>query len=269
MTKGGMEIKMITFLSLISGSSGNATFVSDGKTKLLIDCGMSGSRLKTALENIDVNISDLDAVLITHEHSDHIKGLGVIARKYQIPVFATFKTFSGMKNIGEFDDSLKNCISDELEIGGIGIRAFSIPHDAEDPVGYNFFIDNTKLSLATDIGFMNENVFSSIQGSKYVILESNHDVDILRLGSYPYQLKKRILGTKGHLSNDDAAKTALKLAKTGTEHFMLAHLSRENNLPEIAEITTSNIFKQNNIRLNRDVTLTVASRYEPTMFGAI
>lgn len=260
---------MITFLSLTSGSSGNATFVSDGETKLLIDCGMSGSRLKSALSNVDVDISELDAVLITHEHSDHIKGLGVIARKYQIPVFATFKTFSGMKNIGEFDDSLKNAITDELEIGKIGIRAFSIPHDALDPVGYNFFIDNTKLSLATDIGKMNDDVFTSIEGSKYVILESNHDVDILRLGSYPYNLKKRILSPFGHLSNEDAAKTALKLAESGTEHFMLAHLSRENNLPEIAQVTTENIFKANNIRLDRDVTLTVASRDDITMFKAV
>ena len=174
-----------------------------------------------------------------------------------------------MNGIGEFDDSLKNAISDELEIGGIGIRAFSIPHDAADPVGYNFFIDNTKLTLATDIGCMDDKLFSSIKGSKYVILESNHDVDILRLGSYPVNLKKRILGKRGHLSNEDAAKTALKLAETGTEHFMLAHLSRENNLPEIAQITTANMFKQNDIRLNRDVTLKVASRNEPTMFGAM
>lgn len=260
---------MITFLSLTSGSSGNATFVSDGNSKILIDCGMSGSRLKSSLAEIDVDIADLDAVLITHEHSDHIKGLGVIARKYHIPVYATFKTFAGMKNIGEFDDSLKNAISGELEIGNIGIKAFSIPHDAADPVGYNFFIDNQKLTLATDIGKMNDTVFESIKGSKYVILESNHDVDILRLGSYPYSLKKRILSPYGHLSNEDAAKTALRLAETGTEHFMLAHLSRENNLPEIAHVTTENMFRSNDIKLGRDVTLTVASRDEVTYFRAV
>lgn len=260
---------MITFLSLTSGSSGNATFVSDGDSKILIDCGMSGSRLKSSLADIDVDIADLDAVLITHEHSDHIKGLGVIARKYHIPIYATFKTFSGMKNIGEFDDSLKNAISGELEIGNIGIKAFSIPHDAADPVGYNFFIDNQKLTLATDIGKMDDLVFDSIKGSKYVILESNHDVDILRLGSYPYSLKKRILSPYGHLSNEDAAKTALRLAETGTEHFMLAHLSRENNLPEIAQVTTENMFRSNNIKLGRDVTLTVAARDEITYFRAV
>lgn len=259
---------MITFLSLTSGSSGNATYVSDGETKLLIDCGMSGTRLKAALSDIDVDIADINAVLITHEHSDHIKGLGVIARKYHIPVFATFKTLSSLKNIGEFDDSLKNSITNELEIGNIGIRAFSIPHDAADPVGYNFFIDNTKLSLATDIGKMNDSVFGAIKGSKYVILESNHDVDILKLGSYPYSLKQRILSPYGHLSNEAAADTALRLAETGTEHFMLAHLSRENNLPELAQVTTENIFKSNNIRLNHDVTLTVAQRDSITLFNA-
>ena len=259
---------MVNFLSLTSGSSGNASFISDGVTNILIDCGMSGSALAASLSQIDVKMEDIDAVLITHEHSDHIKGLGVIARRHKIPVYATFKTFSAMKNIGEFDDSLKNAISDELEIGNIGIKAFSIPHDAADPVGYNFFIDNTKYSLATDIGKMNDDVFTSIKGSKYIILESNHDIDILRLGSYPYPLKQRILGEKGHLSNDDAAKTALALAKSGTEHFMLAHLSRENNMPEIAKLTTENTFSKNNIILNRDVTLRVASRFECTRFGA-
>lgn len=260
---------MITFLSLTSGSSGNATFISDGNSKILIDCGMSGSRLRSSLSEIDVDIADLDAVLITHEHSDHIKGLGVVARKYHIPVYATFKTFCGMKNIGEFDDSLKNAISDELEIGNIGIKAFSIPHDAADPVGYNFFIDNQKLTLATDIGTMDDDVFDAIKGSKYVILESNHDVDILRLGSYPYNLKKRILSPFGHLSNEDAAKTALRLVQTGTEHFMLAHLSRENNLPEIAKVTTENMLRSNDIKLGCDVTLTVASREDITYFKAV
>lgn len=260
---------MVTFLSLTSGSSGNASYISDGRTNILIDCGMSGSSLKASLSQIDVAPEDLDAILITHEHTDHIKGLGVMARRYKIPVYATFKTFSSMKNIGKFDDSLKNAIKSELEIGNIGIRAFSIPHDAADPVGYSFFIDNTKYSLATDIGRMNDDVFTSVKGSKYIILESNHDVDILRLGSYPYPLKQRILSDKGHLSNDDAAKTALKLAESGTEHFMLAHLSQENNLPEIAKLTTENTFSKNNIILNKDVTLTVASRFNCTKFGAL
>ncbi len=260
---------MIKFLSLISGSSGNASFISDGTTNILIDCGMSGSRLKSALGSIDILPEDLDAVLITHEHSDHIKGLGVIARRYNIPIYATEDTFLNFKNVGEIDDNLKNAINGDFEIGDIGIHSFSIPHDAANPVGYNFFIENKKLSLATDIGKMTDNVFESIKGSKQIILESNHDTEMLRMGPYPYHLKKRISGTTGHLSNDEAASAAIKLAENGTDHFMLAHLSLENNLPEIAKMTCQNAFSKHNMTVGKDVTVTVAARHSLTEFGAL
>lgn len=257
---------MISFVSLISGSSGNATFVSDGKTHILTDCGMSGTALKAALAKINMSPDDLSAILITHEHSDHVKGVGVVLRRHNIPLYATEKTFMSM-NCGEVDEGLIHFIrpDDEFEIGGIGIRPFSIPHDAADPVGYNYFIGNDKISLATDIGHMTDGILSRIKGSKRVLLESNHDITMLQMGSYPFPLKQRILSDIGHLSNEIAAETALELAESGTEVITLGHLSNENNRPDIAMLETYSRLSAAGVDVGNDVMLQVAKRYEPTV----
>lgn len=254
---------MINFISLISGSSGNATFISDGKTHILTDCGMSGAKLKDALAKIGIQPEDLSAMLITHEHIDHVRGAGVIARRYGIPVYATEKTLMAM-DCGRIDNI--NCITPDcdFEIKSIGITPFSIPHDAADPVGYSFFAENEKYSLATDIGHMNEYIFDHLKGSKYVLLESNHDVDMLQAGRYPFPLKRRILSDVGHLSNECAAKCALELVKCGTEHIALGHLSEENNRPEIAMLETHNRLTDAGVSVGSDMTLTVAKRFEVT-----
>lgn len=256
---------MTTFVSLISGSSGNATFISDGKTNLLIDCGMSGKKLKEALHAIDVLPESIDALLITHEHIDHTRGAGIISRRYNIPVYATEGTYSAM-DVGKIEDINLVTEETEFEIGSIGIKPFAIPHDAKQPVGYCFSVDGEKYSLATDIGKMNTNILNSITGSKKVLLESNHDIEMLRYGSYPFPLKQRILGDFGHLSNEVAAKTALYLAQNGTEHIMLGHLSKENNRPEIAMLETFNLLTQSGVKVGTDMTLQVADRYKPTLF---
>ena len=239
---------MATFVSLISGSSGNATFVSDGKTNLLIDCGMSGAKLKESLHAIDVMPESIDALLITHEHVDHTKGAGVISRRYNIPIYTTQGTHTSM------------------DIGNIGIRPFAIPHDAAQPVGFNFMIGDEKYSLATDIGKMTKSILEKITGSKKILLESNHDVEMLKCGTYPYPLKRRILGEYGHLSNETASKVALHLVQNGTEHIMLGHLSKENNRPEIAMLETYNLLSQSGVDVGKDMTLQVADRYKPTLF---
>ncbi len=258
---------MTTFVSLISGSSGNATYISDGKTRLLIDCGMSGAKLKEALHAIDVMPESIDALLLTHEHIDHTKGAGVISRRYGIPVYATEGTHTTM-DVGKIADENIQIITEDtdFEIGSIGIRAFAIPHDASQPVGYNFFIGSAKYSLATDIGKMNTNVIDNIIGSKKILLESNHDVEMLKCGPYPYPLKRRILGEFGHLSNETAAKTALYLVQNGTQNIMLGHLSIENNRPEIAMLETYNLLSQSGVNVGSDMTLQVADRYKPTIF---
>lgn len=265
-----MNENMTEFLSLTSGSSGNCSFISDGKTNILIDCGLSGKRLAELLSQIDITPNMIDALVITHEHIDHVKGAGVIARRYGIPIYATPETHSAM-TLGSIDDNLIHTISPDkaFEIGTIGIRPFSIPHDAAAPVGYTFFCNEKKYSVATDIGKMNNYIFSAIKGSEKIILESNHDIQMLQSGAYPFPLKQRILSNLGHLSNEAAAATALALAKSGTTGIMLGHLSLENNLPELALLEAFNLLKSNGINPDKDVSLTVASRNSITKFRSI
>ena len=255
------------FLSLVSGSSGNCHVVSDGKTTLLIDCGLSASRLSELLESVGVSPRDLSAILITHEHSDHIKGAGVVSKKYGLPVFATCGTHSAMKVCDIPEDNIKYISPDKtFEIGTIGVNAFSIPHDAAEPVGYSFFLGNKKLSVATDMGYMNDYILDSLKGSTAVILESNHDIEMLKNGRYPEYLKRRILGNFGHLSNAAAADTALKLLESGTRHIMLAHLSADNNTPKTAIMETAELAIANGITPGKDFSLAVANRFMPTTF---
>lgn len=256
---------MIQFISLTSGSSGNSSLITDGSTTLLIDCGISGKKLAERLNDASIAPESISGVLITHEHTDHTSGIGVIARRYGLSVYATEKTFCAM-NTGKLSDEQVNIISagKMFSVGTIDVQPFSIPHDAADPVGYSFFTAEGKYTLATDIGFMPESLFEQIRGSKQIILESNHDVEMLRYGSYPYYLKQRILSSHGHMSNELTAQVALRLAHSGTENIMLAHLSKENNTPEIAEITTRNALKANGFD---NVGLCVASRYEITRFA--
>lgn len=255
------------FLSLVSGSSGNASLFEYNGTTILVDIGMSCKKLCEALDSIDISPDKINAVLITHEHSDHIKGLGVFMRKFNKPVFATNGTLDKF-NFGKVDESLINVFESgkAFSIGDIEINSFPISHDANNPVGFTFNTGNEKYSIATDTGIVTDKVFNAVKGSKAVLLEANHDVEMLKYGGYPYELKKRILGEKGHLSNDTAAITANKLVKYGTEYIMLAHLSDKNNLPGIAYKTTENYLKKNGIKPGQDVKLSVASRYEVTKF---
>ena len=257
------------FLSLLSGSTGNCSIVSDGSTTLLTDCGLSASHLDSLLGAVGISPLDITAILITHEHTDHIKGAGVVSRKYGLPVFATCGTHSAMLKARIADENIMNVYPDkDFEIGSIGIRAFSIPHDAAEPVGYNFFLGGKKLSVATDIGYMNSYILDHIKGSTAVILESNHDIEMLKNGRYPEQLKRRILGNFGHLSNRDAADTALTLLKSGTRHIMLAHLSADNNTPRTAIMETANLAAENGFTPGKDFSLSVANRFTPTNFLA-
>ncbi len=259
---------MLELYSLISGSSGNCTLITDGRTNLLLDCGTSGKRAFLALAALGVTPDMIDALLVTHEHSDHTKGIGVIARKLKIPVYATAGTHINM-DIGEIKDEQRIAVTpdSQFEIGSIAVCPFSIPHDAADPCGYCFENNETRVGVATDIGHMSDELLSKISGCKSIILESNHDVDMLRYGEYPYPLKQRILSDIGHLSNEMASYTALELVKSGTEHIMLGHLSDKNNLPEIAMMETFNRLSDNGVDVGKDVTLQVANRFEITRFN--
>ena len=235
--------------------------VSGGNTKLLVDCGVSGKSVTSALADVDVYPEDISAIAVTHEHIDHIAGIGVMMRRYHIPVWANAATWTAMESqVGKIDKSLVNIFDNDssFEIGEIGVKPFSIPHDAADPVGYSFMCGDEKVAVATDIGELKKDLFEAIRGSKTILLESNHDVNMLEIGKYPPQLKRRIRGKLGHLSNDDAGRAAEFLVRLGTERIILGHLSEENNYPELARQTVICVLNDAGIKCGRDVLLGVA-----------
>ena len=228
---------MLNFCSLYSGSSGNSLFVETENTRILVDAGMSCKKIEEALQSIEVNPSSINAILVTHEHSDHVKGISTISRKFDIPVFSTKETFEAMpaqteklseKNINYFNPSEKFFIND------LGILPFSIPHDAANPCGFNIFKDDKKISIATDIGHMTNGILKNLEDSIFIMLESNYDPEVLKYSKYPYQLKTRIAGPDGHLSNELAGKTISYLLNSGLKQAVLGHLSKQSNFPELA-----------------------------------
>ena len=256
---------MLKYCSIGSGSSGNCHYIGYKDTNILVDAGLSGKRISTGLEDLNIDASKLKGIFITHEHSDHIKWAGIISIKYDIPIFANIKTWCAMKDkLGQIEDrNMKVFENDKsYSLGDLIIRPFSISHDASDAVGYNFYADNEKMSIATDIGKITDNIRRHLYKSKLVVLESNYDPNMLMMGSYPYALKKRVMSEVGHLSNEDAANFCVELIKEGTERILLAHLSKENNFPELAYETSKGILTQNDIIVGQDVKLDVLLREE-------
>ena len=188
---------MFKFCSLYSGSSGNSLFVETPNTKILIDAGESAKKIETALSSIDVNVEDIDAILVTHEHSDHIKGLGTLSKKFQIPVFANRETWEAMPEIAskvQLEHQNTFCTNEKFSIGEFSILPFAIPHDSANPCGFNIFYENEKISIATDIGHMDAKIIKNLEESSFILLESNYDPNILKCSRYPYLLKQRIAG---------------------------------------------------------------------------
>lgn len=264
-----MELR---FAPLFSGSSGNAIYVGTDRTNLLIDAGVSGSRVLDELKTVGVNPSDLDGILVTHEHSDHIKGVGVLARKLRVPIYATEGTWAGMDaKLGKISLNQQAIIQTEspFYIGDLDITAFPTPHDALEPCGFAFSNGCARFAIATDIGYAREGWMKYILGADAVLLEANYDPDMLTAGSYPFELKKRILSRKGHLSNDDAGAVAAKMVQSGAKQIILGHLSKENNFPELALRTVELILRQNGIDPESDLDLRVALRDETTGLFAL
>ena len=258
---------MLEYISIGSGSSGNCHCVGYKNTRILVDAGLSGKRITDNLKNIDIDINNIKAIFITHEHSDHIKGAGILSRKYDIPIFANVKTWCAMKDkLGDIKDSNMKVFENDktYALDDLIIRPFSTSHDSADSVGYNFYDKDKKekLSIATDIGCITENLKKHLFKSKLVVLESNYDPNMLMMGSYPYALKKRVMSEVGHLSNEEAAKFCVELVNQGTKSILLAHLSKENNFPELAYETSKGILMQNNIIVGQDVKLDVLMRDE-------
>lgn len=253
---------MLNFCSLYSGSSGNSLFVETKNTKILIDAGVSSKRIENALQDIGVEPSKLDGILVTHEHTDHVQGLGTFSKKFNVPVFANQETLDAMpKQTDKIAESnLKTFkVTDKFSIGDLEIKPFSIPHDAANPCGYNIFKDNKKISIATDIGHMTNDILKNLEESLFIMLESNYDPEVLRCSSYPFKLKSRIAGPTGHLPNEMAGKTISHLLKSGLKNAMLGHLSKESNFPELAYQTVVDELIANNYDAN-SLHLSVASR---------
>ena len=254
---------MMKFCSLFSGSSGNSIFVASGGTKLLADAGLSAKRIIEALCSIGEMPSELSAILISHEHSDHIKGAGILSRKFNLPIYASEGTWQAMEQmLGPVLECNKVRFSSyaPFQIGDITVTPFPIPHDANEPVGYSFSAAGKKVTVATDIGHISLELLNSFADSDLLLLESNHDVEMLKVGPYPWSLKRRIAGNNGHLSNEAAGEVVAYMAEKGTKCFLLGHLSKENNFPELAYQTVCNALCEKSLQVGIDITLDVVLR---------
>ena len=253
---------MFNFCSLYSGSSGNSLFVETQNTKLLIDAGVSSKKIETALNDINIDPSTLNGILVTHEHIDHVQGLGTLSKKFDLPVFVNQETLDAMPKQKDkiSENNIKTFkISDKFDIGDLEIKPFSIPHDAANPCGFNIWKNNKKISIATDIGHMTNPILKSLEESLFIMLEANYDPEVLRCSPYPFTLKSRIAGPTGHLPNEMAGKTISHLLKSGLKNAMLGHLSKQSNFPELAYKTVVDELISNNY--NEDcISLSVASR---------
>lgn len=253
---------MFNFCSLYSGSSGNSLFVETKNAKILIDAGVSCKKIETALNDINVDPKSLDGILVTHEHIDHVQALGTLSRKFNLPVFVNQETLDAMPKQRDkiLDENIHIFkVTDKFEIGDLLIKPFSIPHDAANPCGFSLFKDDKKISVATDIGHMTNDILKNLEESLFVLIEANYDPEVLKCSHYPFSLKTRIAGPTGHLSNEMAGKTISYLIKSGLKNAMIGHLSKESNFPELAYQTVVDELISNNYNEN-NLSLSVASR---------
>lgn len=225
--------------SIASGSSGNCIYIGSEEHHILIDAGISGKRVEAGLNNLELTGKDLDGILLTHEHSDHIKGLGVLSRKYGVPIYTTPGTAEAVKamtNLGKIDGELFREIhaDEDFILGDLTISPFRISHDAAEPVAYRVNSNGSSVAVVTDLGEYTEEIVTGLQGLDALFLEANHDVRMLQVGPYPYPLKQRIMSRLGHLSNEAAGQFLLRLLHPGMKKVLLGHLSKENNYSELA-----------------------------------
>lgn len=252
--------------SITSGSSGNCIYVGSETTSLLVDVGLSGKRIEFGLNEIDRTTSDIDGILITHEHSDHIKGLGVVARRYGIPIHATSETIEAIQASGSMG-KLPPGIFREIHadqpymVGDLSVHPFAISHDAAQPVGFRVEHEGKAVGIATDMGKYDDYIIDNLSGLDALLLESNHDVNMLQVGGYPYYLKRRILSEWGHLSNETAGKLLCRLLHDNLHTILLGHLSKENNYEELAyETVCAEVTMGDNPYKAKDFNIKVASR---------
>ena len=257
----------IKFCSLSSGSSGNCQYIETDNLKILVDGGFSGKKIEGLLSSIGVSANDLDGIFVTHEHIDHVRGVGVLSRRYDLPIFANGSTWNAMeKTVGKISSKNTKVFTSEkdLDIKDITVHPVKIFHDAMEPVGYVIYYKDKKISIVTDTGWVNDTMKDKIKDSDLYLMESNHDIDMLREGSYPWSLKQRVLSTRGHLSNDDAGRVLGEVISGKGEIVLLGHLSGENNLPELAHGTVKKSMTNLGLNTDKDITLDLTYRDKVT-----
>ncbi len=244
--------------TIASGSSGNSNLIISENTLIMSDCGISGKKVFAGLNHLGLKAPD--ALLLTHSHSDHVKGAYILAKKFDIPIYATKETFRDCSFIpGEY---MKEIVPGKsFNISGVSVMPFQVSHDTASSVAYTFSKDNTKVAVMTDTGVVTEEMYSHLKGAESIIIESNHDEKMLMEGPYPYFLKRRISGDKGHMSNNLCAAIAKRLLNDGTEHFMLAHLSEHNNTETLAFGASTEALSETGL----SYTLKIAKKDEPSV----
>ena len=253
-------------VSIASGSSGNCIYIGSDKTHILVDAGISNKRIQQGLNDIGLKGGDVDGILITHEHSDHIKGLGVLARKYQVPIYATRETLDEIRSkssLGDYDRELLHPVCPDVDfvVGDLTVKPFSIDHDAANPVAYRVQCGERSVAVATDMGHYDQYIIDHLRDLDALLLESNHDVRMLESGPYPYYLKRRILGDHGHLSNENAGRLLNCILHDRMKKILLGHLSKENNYAELAYETVRLEIDEGDCPYGAaDLSITVAGR---------
>ena len=253
---------MLELCTLASGSSGNSLLVSDGATHILIDAGISCRRICTALQTLGVAPQSLAGVLVTHEHTDHISGLATLIKRFATPIYTTQGTAQALwRRTPELEECIRPiCPGEHLEVGTLGVESFPTPHDTCQSVGYTVLSGGRKAAVVTDLGHVTPEVTNAVAGAQLVVAEANHDVEWVRSGPYPPFLKARILGERGHLSNEAGAALAWDAVCAGARTLVLAHLSSENNTPQRAYDTVQAHLACRGARVGQDVVLEVAPR---------
>jgi len=254
----------LSFCSFSSGSSGNCYLVQSGRTALLVDAGISGRKIHEGLSATGTDPAKLSGLLITHEHIDHIRSIKTLSKKNGIDIYANENTWAAM-NMDVADDRKKMFATGErFQIGDIDIKAFNVFHDATDPVGFSFFHEGRQISIVTDTGCITDDILDEIAGADLLVLEANHDVNMLKIGRYPWFLKQRILGDEGHLSNEAAAEVLLRLldGSDKARQVLLAHLSKENNFPQMAYQTVKNMLEENDYYIGKHISVDMIVRDE-------
>lgn len=248
-----MDRMSLRFSVLASGSSGNAFYIESDQERLLVDAGLSGKQLDRLFGEIHIDPATLTGILVTHEHSDHIKGLGIVARKYNLPIYANEKTWKAMEpSIGKLtlDQKFHFNTGEVKTFGNIDVESFGVSHDAVEPMFFTFHKNNKKIALVTDLGYVSEHIKKTIENANAYIFEANHNVEMLQASRYPWSVKRRILGDSGHVSNEDCALALCDVIGDQTERIYLAHLSQDNNMKDLARMSVDNILQEHDLKID-------------------